>query len=408
MPEICFLEEGVLSPIGFRATGVSCGLKVGGFKDISLLISETPCNAAMAFTSSRIQGAHIAVDKERFGNKIRAILVNSGNANCLTGQEGVNNAYEMLKITEEVLGIAPGECLLASTGAIGLPLNMTRIRYGIERLGAIIGSESNIRNFCSGIMTTDTRQKNIACEFDLDGVKVRIGATAKGANMIKPDLQTMHATLLCFITTDVSISKELLSHALSESLPESLNRICIDNDLSPNDSVFLLANGMAENEPIISDQDPRYDQFLSVLKTILVELGKVLIKNGLGVTKMIHLQVKGAADSDQAEKLVRAIAESYQFKAAVFGQHSGWQKILTIISYSGVDFDLNSVEIKLNDLVLFNQGKDNSAAISSAHAEMVPMECTIIVNLNQGTADSFLWTSDLSFDYLKINSHFPE
>lgn len=408
MVPLTHLEEGIISPRGFRATGVSCGLKTGGFKDISLLLSEVPCNTAMAFTKNKIQGAHITLDKERVHEKCCALIINSGNANCLTGQVGIDNAKEIIQLTEDNLGLNRGQCLLASTGAIGLPLNMVRVRYGVDRLATVIQTENNLRNFCAGIMTADTRQKNLACEFDLDGHKITIGVSAKGASMIRPWLETMQGTLLTIITTDINITSLLLQKALSKAISSSFNRMTIDNDLSPNDSVFILANGLANN-PVISDEnDPRFLIFEEVLNTLTTNIAKILIKQGLGVTRMIHLKLNHSQNAEEGEKVIRAIAESYQVKTAFSGQVPFWQKIINVLSYTLSDFDLQKIKITLNHLILFENGAVNTASLASTHGELGSTEWVIEVDLNNGTYDTYLWTCDLSHDYIKVNAHFSE
>ena len=408
MVDILHLEEGVLSPQGFRGTGVSCGLKNGGSKDISLLLSEAPCNTAMAFTKNNIQGAHIAIDKARVGKKCRAILINSGNANCLTGQEGLDNARFMAEETEKLLDIPSKSCLIASTGVIGRQLNMTRIKYGIERLVNVIPNETNIRHFSSGIMTTDTRQKNIAYQVKIGKDTVTLGATAKGDSMIKPSLETMHATLLIFITTDANISPNLLQKALDYCIKNSFNRMSIDNDLSPNDSVFIVANGVAQEEIISSKDDPRYEVFLEVLEFLMINIAKQLIKQGLGVTKLVHLEVVGAENDEEAEKIVRAVSESYQVKTALHGQKTAWQKIVNTVANTSDSFELDKLTISYNKNVLFENGMPNAASIVSALGDMSSIDCTIEINLNSATGTAFLWTCDLTHDYVKINSFINE
>lgn len=409
MGEMQFLEEGIISPKGFRATGISCGLKNGGSKDISLLLSSKLCNVAMAFTKNRIQGAHIVVDKERIGKQCQAIIINSGNANCITGQVGIENAHTMVDTAEELLKISKGSCLVASTGVIGRQLNMTRIKYGIERITNLIPNETNIRYFYSGIATSDTRQKNIAYRFKLnDNEEVTIGVSAKGESMLKPWIETMHGTLLVFITTDADISALLMQKALSHTIENSFNRMSVDNDMSPNDSVFFLANGEAKNEPIIDEKDPRFEVFVEVLQKILIDTTKQLIKQGLGTTKLINLHINNAANSEQAEKLVRSIAESYQVKSGFLGQRSSWHKIINVVSYSGVDFDLETLKVTLNNHTVFEKGTPNTSYIASSQGDLSSIECTLTIDLQQGDAHSMLWTCDLTHDYLKVNSVLSE
>lgn len=404
MVQIKQIEDGVTAPKGFRATGVSCGLKTGGSKDISLLLSDKLCNVAMAFTKNRIQGAHIFIDKKRINKPCHAILINSGNANCLTGQEGIDNAQQMINLTEELLNIEKGSCLLASTGTIGVPLNMTRVKYGIERLINVIPNETNIRHFGSGISTSDTRQKNLAYQFKIDQDDIVIGVSAKGESMIKPWLETMHGTLLAFITTDANISQALLQKALSLSIAKSFNRISIDNDISPNDSVFLLANGQAQNTLISDESDPRFTIFVDVLNKILIDIAKLLLKQGLGTTKLIHLQVKNAATMEQAESLIRSIAESYQVKTGFFGQKSAWQKIINVIASSNIDFEIEKMTLFLNDFILFEKGQPYSSHIAIVSQIMSAIECTITIDLGIGSHNTELWTCDLTHDYIKFNA----
>ena len=404
MVQIKQIEDGVTAPKGFRATGVSCGLKTGGSKDISLLLSDKLCNVAMAFTKNRIQGAHIFIDKKRINKPCHAILINSGNANCLTGQEGIDNAQQMINLTEELLNIEKGSCLLASTGTIGVPLNMTRVKYGIERLINVIPNETNIRHFGSGISTSDTRQKNLAYQFKIDQDDIVIGVSAKGESMIKPWLETMHGTLLAFITTDANISQALLQKALSLSIAKSFNRISIDNDISPNDSVFLLANGQAQYTLISDESDPRFTIFVDVLNKILIDIAKLLLKQGLGTTKLIHLQVKNVATMEQAESLIRSIAESYQVKTGFFGQKSAWQKIINVIASSNIDFEIEKMTLFLNDFILFEKGQPYSSHIAIVSQIMSAIECTITIDLGIGSHNTELWTCDLTHDYIKFNA----
>ena len=404
MVQIKQIEDGVTAPKGLRATGVSCGLKTGGSKDISLLLSDKLCNVAMAFTKNRIQGAHIFIDKKRINKPCHAILINSGNANCLTGQEGIDNAQQMINLTEELLNIEKGSCLLASTGTIGVPLNMTRVKYGIERLINVIPNETNIRHFGSGISTSDTRQKNLAYQFKIDQDDIVIGVSAKGESMIKPWLETMHGTLLAFITTDANISQALLQKALSLSIAKSFNRISIDNDISPNDSVFLLANGQAQNTLISDESDPRFTIFVDVLNKILIDIAKLLLKQGLGTTKLIHLQVKNVATMEQAESLIRSIAESYQVKTGFFGQKSAWQKIINVIASSNIDFEIEKMTLFLNDFILFEKGQPYSSHIAIVSQIMSAIECTITIDLGIGSHNTELWTCDLTHDYIKFNA----
>lgn len=398
------LEEGVISVDGFRATGVSCGLKTGGSKDISLLISDYPCQTAMAFTKNKIQGAHIVVDKERINKPCRAILINSGNANCLTGQQGIDDANFMINTTAELLKISEDACLLASTGTIGVPLNMTRVKYGIERLANVIYNENNIRNFCSGISTSDTRHKNLGYRFKLGDDYVSIGMTAKGESMVKPWLETMQGTLLAVVTTDVNMSQSLLQKALTQGINNSLNRMSIDNDISPNDSVFLLANGKANSVVIDSEQDPRFQQFVDVLQKLMLDVTKLLLKQGLGTTKLIHIIAQNTSTLEVAEKVVRSVAESLQTKSGFFSSKIPWQKIVNVLSAYIDEFDLEKFTLLINDAPIFCQGQPKIAKIASLSMETSTLELKIVLDLGVGECSTDLWTCDLTHDYLKFNA----
>ncbi|MGL4677086.1 MAG: bifunctional ornithine acetyltransferase/N-acetylglutamate synthase [Brevinema sp.] len=404
MVEIQQLEEGIIAVQGFRVTGVSCGLKTGGSKDISLLFSDTCCNTAMAFTKNKIQGAHIALDKERFNHPCQALLINSGNANCLTGKKGLDNAYEMVETLANLLKIPEKSCLLASTGTIGIPLNMTRAKYGIERLVNVIPNENNLRNFCSGISTSDTRYKNLAYRFKLGENEVTIGATAKGESMVKPWMETMQGTLLIVLTTDTCISSSLLQKALAKTLDKTVNRICIDNDTSPNDSIFLLANGLSQQFLIDQEDDPRFEIFVEVLQKIVLDISKLLLKQGLGTTRLLDIQVKNAPSLENAESLIRAIAESYQVKAGFFGQTIPWHKIINVIACHTDHFNLEKLILSCNGLILFENGQPNSAQIATMSSDTTAMEVLMVIDLQLGQYDQQLWSCNLTHDYLKFSS----
>ncbi len=404
MVEIQHLEEGVLSVPGFRATGVSCGLKTGGSKDISLLLSERPCSTAMAFTKNKIQGAHITVNKEISHKNCQAILINGGNANCLTGQTGIDHAREIVSHTAELLKLPAKSCLLASTGAIGVPLNMTRVLYGIERLVNVIPNESNLRNFCSGMSSSDARHKNIAYRFKMGGETVTIGVSAKGESMIKPWLETMQGTLLVVAATDANITQSLLRKTVAKCIDTSFNRISVDNDMSPNDTVFVLANGLSSETPIKTEADPRYEVFLHVMKKIMLDMSKQLLKQGLGTTRLLHITAKNASSEETAEKIIRAVAESFQVKAGFFAQKIPWQKILNVLSAHDYDFDIDKVKLSINGNMLFENGQPDISKIAGISMDPNAAECNVVIDLQAGTAERDIWSCDLTHDYLKFNS----
>lgn len=405
--EPVFIEGGGITSVqGFMANGIASGLKEIGFKDLGLIYSVKPCDVEAVFTTNRIKGAHIIVDIERLKNKINAIIVNSGNANCLTGEMGIKNAIEMATAVERHLCLEEGSVLVASTGVIGKYLNMDAVLFGIEKLSRIIKVESNERNFSHAIMTTDRKIKTSACEFEIDGKKVRIGGAVKGAGMIKPQLGLPpHATMLAFIVTDVKIDRKALREALLESVELSFNRISVDNDTSPNDSVFIFSNGLAENR-LITSGSPEYKIFTNALTRLCQNLAKMIVRDGEGATKVIKIEIKNSSSNEDAIKIARAVADSYLVKTAIFGQSPNWGRILTAVGYSGGKFDLNRLKLYFNDLLLFSKGGVVFENESRAQNEMITNEMTITIDLDIGNKDYFLWTSDLTCDYVKINANY--
>jgi glutamate N-acetyltransferase/amino-acid N-acetyltransferase len=399
------LEGGVTEAKGFRATGISCGLKDGGYKDLGIVYSQKPCETACSFTNNQVKAAPVMFDLARIENKISAVLVNSGNANCLTGKTGDENVLEMARLTEQFLSLPEDSVMVASTGVIGRKLPMDRVTYGIEKICKMVKSESDIKNFSHAIMTTDKKPKNVAYEFKIDGKTVRVGGSAKGAGMIKPDMSTPHATMLVFITTDALISKSALQSALKDAVDTTFNRISVDNDTSTNDSVFLLSNGMAGNTEITEDSET-FSIFKEVLAKVCLGLAKLVVKDGEGATKLIHIAVKNAKSENDAEKIARAIADSYLVKTAVFGQSPNWGRILAAVGYSGARFDIAKVRLLMNDLVIFENGDVNKANESRAGGEMISPEINLTIDLNLGKADFEVWTSDLTCDYVKINANY--
>lgn len=403
--QLRILEGGVTEPAGFRANGISCGLKDGGYKDIGVIYSEKPCRVAGTFTTNQVKAAPVMLDMERIKNPVQAVIVNSGNANCLTGETGMDNAREMVTMTEKELHIPEGSALVASTGVIGRKMPMERVRYGIEKVCRNALNENDSKNFSHAIMTTDRKPKNVSYEFELDGKMVRIGASGKGAGMIKPAMALPHATMLIFISTDVSISREMLERALWESVELSFNRISVDNDTSTNDTVLLMANGMAENPEIVKENES-YHVFRQVLTKVCQSMAKLIVKDGEGATKIAQIIVKNAKKQEDAVKIARAVGDSYLVKTALFGQSPNWGRILAALGYSGVKFDIEKVKLFLNDLCIFENGDSNKANEGSAAHEMISPEITITLDLGLGKEEYFIWTSDLTCDYVKINANY--
>lgn len=402
------LESGVVDPKGFRATGISCGLKDGGYKDLGLIYSQKPCEVACTFTNNKVKAAPVLLDISRVENQISALVVNSGNANCLTGKTGDENALEMAEIAEKNLSLQTGSVMVASTGVIGRKLPMDRVRYGVEKVCKLVQTENDYKNFSNAIMTTDKKMKNVSYEFEIEGKPVRIGASAKGAGMIKPDMSVpfaLHATMLVFITTDAAIDRVMLRDALKEAVDLSFNRISVDNDTSTNDSVFLMANGLAGNV-MITEANESFHIFKQVLIKVCQNMAKLVVKDGEGATKLVHIVVNNALTSSDAEKIGRAIGDSYLVKTAIFGQSPNWGRILAAVGYSGAKFDISKIKLSMNDLVIFENGDVNKANESRAGGEMVSPEIKLTIDLDMGRKDYFMWTSDLTCDYVKINANY--
>ncbi len=399
------LEGGITEPLGFRATGVSCGLKEGGYKDIGLIISQTPCITACLFTKNSVKAAPVALDISRSGNLISAIIVNSGNANCLTGNTGNENALNMASRVEDLLSLEKGSVMVASTGVIGQKLIMNRVNYGIDRICSLIKTENNYKNFSSAIMTTDKKMKNCAYEFELNGRTIKIGGSAKGSGMIKPFLEEPHATMLVFLTTDALITGDMLKLALKEAADLSFNRISVDNDTSTNDSVFLMSNGAAGNT-LIESNNGNFKIFKQVLTKVCQMLARLIVKDGEGASKFINISVVNAERASDAEKAARAIGDSFLVKTALYGQNPNWGRIIAALGYSNARFEIQKLSLKINDLVIFENGDVNRANESLAAGELLSPEIRITLDLGIGKKKYFLWTSDLTCDYVKINANY--
>lgn len=402
------LENGLIEPLGFRATGISCGIKENGSKDLGLVLAEVPCETAAVYTRNKIAAAPVVFDAARDGNRISAIVVNSGNANCLTGQTGLDNARETAEAAERHLELPAGCVLVASTGVIGRKLPMDRLLFGVEKICRLIRTETDIRNFSQAIMTTDRKPKQSAVEFEMAGKTVRVGAAAKGAGMIKPDMgpaRELHATMLVFVTTDAAVGRDLLEEALAEAVENSFNRISVDNDTSTNDSVFLMASGLAGNPPL-HRENADFELFKAALTRVCQDIAKMIVKDGEGATKIFQVAVKNAAAHSDAQRIARAIADSYLVKTAVHGQSPNWGRILAALGYSGGRFELDKLTLSINGLVIFEKGDVNRANESRAGTEMLSPEIVITLDLGVGRRDYSVWSSDLTTDYVKINANY--
>ncbi len=387
---------------GFKAAGIVCGLKKSGKKDLCVIYSEKPAVAAAAFTTNKIKAAPLLIDMENIKSKnIQAIVVNSGNANACTGSQGYDDANTMVKTTGDCLGISDKEVLVCSTGIIGELLPMDTVISGIKSACDNL-SEDGGYSAAEAIITTDTSTKTMTVEINLDGKPVKISGMAKGSGMIHPNM----ATMLSFITTDVSINKELLDKALKDSVNKTYNMISVDGDTSTNDMVVVLANGAASNNIIDSENDS-YIIFKEALDYVNTELAKMIAKDGEGATKLIEVNLSNAKTQKDADLCAKSVISSSLVKAAFFGCDVNWGRIMCAIGYSGGDLNPNNISISLESskgiVQIAKDGAgidfDRDKATSIIEEEYVK----VIVDLDDGEYGSTAWGCDLSYDYVKIN-----
>lgn len=400
-----YIDGGVCAPKGFKAAGVWCGIKKDREKkDLALIVSDSLCSAAGVYTKNKVKGAPIAVTKKNISDgKAMAIICNSGNANtCAPG--GVGIAEETCRITAEALGIDEKDVVICSTGVIGQELSIEPFKNGIPEAVDKLSSEGE-KAASEAIMTTDTVPKYTAVEFELDGKMCRIGGTAKGSGMINPNM----ATMLSFITTDVSISSEMLKKALKEDIKKSYNQICIDGDTSTNDTVAVLANGEAQNSEI-KQEGQAFETFKKALSMVTVNLSKKLARDGEGATKLIECNVAGAPDEETASKISKSVISSDLFKAAVFGADANWGRVLCAVGYADGDFSADNIDVEMSSSkgsVLVCEGSRHKEYSEEKASEILSEEEIIInIDMNQGEACATAWGCDLTYDYVRINGDY--
>ena len=392
---------GVTFPEGFFATGVACGIKPNGKKDLAIVCSEDSAAVAGVFTTNAVKGHSLQVTMEHIKNGYAsAVIINSGNANACVGEEGYKNAKEIAKHASELLECSPEEILVGSTGVIGIPLNMEAVLAGIDE--AVSGMEpEGGHDAVEAIMTTDTIPKEIAVEFEIQGVKVVIGGMAKGSGMIHPNM----ATMIGIITTDVNISRKLLEKALKDVVKHTFNRISVDGDTSVCDMVLALANGLADNPGIVIE-DRDYDEFKKALEFVCTYLARLIAKDGEGATKLIEVVAEGASSEDDAYKVVNAVAKSPLVKTAIFGEDANWGRIITAVGYSGADIDPLKIDINIGDVAVCRNGAAVPFDEEEASKVLAQDEIKIYINLNNGDFSDRMWTCDFSYDYIKINGSY--
>ena len=390
----------VTSPIGFVAGGIHAGIKKKKKKyDVSLIFSKTPCVAAGTFTTNRAKAWPVLYSMKVIdGSRHHAIIGTSGNANCLNGIIGKKAVDEITWETAKHLDILPQEVLIAQTGIIGVPFPVTRVKRAIPKLVARL-SEKGGHGAAKGILTTDLSNKEIAISLELGGKKVTIAACAKGAGMVHPNM----ATMLCFITTDCAITKAMLRRAVRHAADDTFNTMAIDNDMSTNDMVLCLANGLARN-PTITKIGKDYWMFREALEEVMRYIAHEMVKDGEGVTHVCHLRLSGAKTPTDAERVARQIANSMLFKTMLAGSNPNWGRIAAAVGASGVDFNPNHLSISFGDAEVLHQGKLRVLNIPKARRILQKKEYSIFVKIGKGRGRADFITSDLTTKYVLINA----
>lgn len=402
------IKGGVTAALGFKAAGVNAGIKNNEKKDMAMVFSEKPCVTAGTFTTNKVFAAPVKWDKNIVynTNEAHAIVINSGVANACTGAEGDEACSKEAHAAAAKLGIKSQEVLIASTGVIGKQLPMDIICSGIEVLPESLSESLEAgTQAAEAIMTTDTCAKEVACKINIGGKDVTVGGMCKGAGMIHPNM----ATMLCFVTTDAAISKNMLQKMTSAIVEDSFNMISVDGDTSTNDTVLVLANGMSQNQLIESEGDD-YNTFYEALSYVLTELSKKIAGDGEGCTCLFEAKVINAATKQQARTLAKSVITSSLTKAAIFGHDANWGRILCAMGYSGADFDPELVDIyfesEAGKLKIVENGTATDYSEQKATEILSKNPVTAIADIKQGTERATAWGCDLTFDYVKINADY--
>ena len=385
---------------GFKFSGVASGLKKNGQKDLGLIYSETPAKVAGVFTRNQIKAAPVLLDMQRItSGTCQAVIVNSGNANCCTGAKGMQDAISMARWTAAKLGIPQEQVLVASTGVIGEPLAVEKVRKALPDLINTLDA-AGVSLLAEAIMTTDTVPKVVTQKGQLGDTAFTVTAVAKGSGMIRPDM----ATMLCFVMTDIAAEPALLKEMLLASTDRSLNRITVDGDTSTNDTTLLMANGQS-GAVINCDADRK--EFQGILDAILISLGKQLVKDGEGATKLVEIAVKGANSDADAYQIADTVAHSNLLKTALFGEDANWGRILAAIGRAGVPIQPDAIDVYVADVLMVKGGMGcGKEAEAQATQVLKQPEFTITIDLKAGEGTSLVFTCDFSIDYVRINADY--
>lgn len=402
------IQGGVTAAKGFEAAGTQAAIKYQNRKDMALIYSQAPCVLAGTFTSNVVKAAPVLWDKKiveeaPFG---QAVIVNAGIANACTGKEGYEYCQRTARRAADVLGIPEDAVLVASTGVIGMQLPIEKIEAGVESLaGEKAATLEAGTQAAQAIMTTDTISKQAAAEIEVGGVMVRVGGMSKGSGMIHPNMCTM----LGFVTTDALISKELLSRTLKEDVKDTFNMISVDGDTSTNDTLLVMANGMAGNEEI-KEGTPEYEEFKAALHYVNATLARMMAGDGEGAKALLEVTVSGAASKEDARTLSRSVVSSSLVKAAVYGHDANWGRILCALGYSGVSFDPERVDVSFvsnaGEVQVCRDGMATDYSEEKAGKILAESEVTVLVDMHAGSESATAWGCDLTYDYVKINADY--
>ena len=402
------ITGGVTAAKGFMAAGVEAGIKYQNRKDMAMVYSKTPCRAAGVFTTNVVKAAPVLWDKEVVESEweAQAIVVNSGIANACTGKLGYEYCRETAGAAADALEISPQSVLICSTGVIGMQLPMEKMTEGVRMLAkAIKPGEEAGTDAAKAIMTTDTRNKQVAVKVTIGGKEVTIGGMCKGSGMIHPNMCTM----LAFVTTDVNISKKLLQEALSADVQDTFNMVSVDGDTSTNDTLLVLANGQAGN-PEITEKGADYDTFVEALHYVNETLAKKIAGDGEGATALFEVKVIHADNKGDAKTLAKSVITSSLTKAALFGHDANWGRILCALGYSGTKFDPEAIELYLESsagkILIFKDGMAADYSEEEATRILSCSEVTALVDMKMGEAEATAWGCDLTYDYVKINADY--
>ncbi len=401
------IQGGITAAKGFQAAGAYIGIK-NKRKDLAIVYSETGCTYAGAFTQNVVKAAPVVWDQEvlKTGNKVHAIVINSGNANAATGEKGFRDTEQMAGATAQAFGIQKEEVLVCSTGVIGVELPMDTIKEGISKVAPeVSASLESANNAAEAILTTDTASKTIAIEQKLGDVAITIGGMGKGSGMIHPNM----ATMLGFITTDVNITQPMLQKALKKAIDTTFNMITVDGDTSTNDSVLVLANGLAGNT-LIDSEGEAYDQFFESLYEVCKYIAISIVKDGEGATKLLEVSLTGASSFEDGKALAKSILTSSLVKTAFFGEDANWGRIFCAMGYAGINFNPSTVDIAIESIAgyvsLLKQGLPVKFSEAKAKEVLQENEIKVLVTMQEGNIGVTAWGCDLSYDYVKINGDY--